>query len=164
MEGGSGSRTASGSVIPRRALKAGSTCPPLAARTALTTPGSTPGNASRRVVSACSRALTGRGGFAGGTSSFGGGLGAAPVGVATPPSWSLSKSRGRAVVGDSGGPSEGLRGDTGDACIVRSMSSSLCTAVAYRLIVGHGCERDFKERNRAGRSVSKRLICLKLGG
>jgi hypothetical protein len=109
--------------MPSRALNAGSTSPPLAVSTALMTPGSIEGNASFRVVSACSRGLSGLGGFVGtGPSSLGGGLGWLSallllVGVVTTPvSWSLSKSRGRAVVGDSGGPSEGLRGDTGEGC------------------------------------------------
>ena len=62
--------------MPNKALKAGSTCPPLAASTALTTDASMLGKASFKVFSACTRALTGRGGLAGGVSSLGGGLGA----------------------------------------------------------------------------------------
>jgi hypothetical protein len=56
----------------------------------------------------------------GAASSLGGRLGSVSgldvfVGVdIVPVSWSLSKSNGRAVVGDSGGPSEGLSGETGD--------------------------------------------------
>ncbi len=85
------------------------------------TPASMEGKASRKVASACSRGLTGRGGFGGGAgSSFAGGLGASVldkvVGVTVPVSWSLSKSNGRAVVGDSGGPSDALSGETGDDC------------------------------------------------
>lgn len=104
--------------MPSRALNAGSTWPPLAARTALTTDASIEGKASFRVVSACSRGFIGRGGFGGGASSFGGGLGALAgfdgTDALVSASWSLSrKSRGLAVVGDSP-PSEGLRGETGD--------------------------------------------------
>ena len=58
------------------ALNAGSACPPLAVRTALTIAASIVGKASFSVFSACSRALSGRGGFWGGDSSMGGGLGA----------------------------------------------------------------------------------------
>jgi hypothetical protein len=58
----------------------------------------------------------------GAASSLGGRIGSVSgldvfVGVdIVPVSWSLSKSNGRAVVGDSGGPSEGLSGETGDDC------------------------------------------------
>ena len=127
LAGGSGSRWESGSVIPSRALKAGSTLPPLAVRTALTTLASMVGNASFRVFSACCRGLKGRGGLAGGASSLGGGLGKVDgsvlervVGVTVPVSWSLSKSNGRAVVGLSGGPSLDFslwcKGETGEDC------------------------------------------------
>ena len=54
--------------MPRSALKAGSTCPPLAVKTALTTELSIEGNASLKVFSACSLGLSGRGGFGGGFS------------------------------------------------------------------------------------------------
>ena len=47
---------------PRSALKAGSTCPPLAVNTALTTAASMLGKASLSVFSACCRGLNGRGG------------------------------------------------------------------------------------------------------
>lgn len=115
--------------MPRRALNAGSTLPPLAVRTARTTAASMVGKASLNVFSACSRGLNDRGGFDGGAaSSLGGGLGTvsvldAFVGVdTTPVSWSLSKSNGRAVVGDSGGPSEGFNGETGDDCAAELVS------------------------------------------
>lgn len=112
---GSGSLCESGSLMPSSALKAGSTSPRLAVRTARMTPESMVGNASLNVSSACSRDDIGRGGFDGGASSLGGGLGRSALAVSTVPvSWSLSKSRGRAVVGDSGGPSEGFNGETGD--------------------------------------------------
>jgi hypothetical protein len=52
--------------IPRRALNAGSICPPEATRTASITFSSTLGNASLRVVLASSLGLSGRGGMAGG--------------------------------------------------------------------------------------------------
>lgn len=79
------------------------------------TPASIEGNASFRVSSACSRGDIGRGGFIGGASSLGGGLGRSVLDVSTVPvSWSLSKSRGLAVVGDSGGPSDGFSGETGE--------------------------------------------------
>lgn len=61
--------------MPNNALKAGSTLPPLAARTALTTLGSMEGKASLNVISACSCVLVGLGGLEGGVSSFGGGFG-----------------------------------------------------------------------------------------
>jgi len=56
-------------VLPRRALKAGSTLPPLAVNTALMTAASMLGNASLRVFSACCCGLRGRGGFGGAASS-----------------------------------------------------------------------------------------------
>ena len=56
-------------VIPSRALNAGSTLPPLARRTALTTAASMDGKASLRVFSACCSGFKGRGGFGGATSS-----------------------------------------------------------------------------------------------
>lgn len=121
LAGGSGSRCESGSDMPKRALNAGSTFPPLAERTARTTLASMDGKASFKVISACSLGLSGRGGFAGGAgSSLGGRVGSVSgldvfVGVdMVPVSWSLSKSRGRAVVGDSGGPSVAFSGDTGE--------------------------------------------------
>jgi len=110
--------------MPSNALKAGSNWPLLAVKTALTIEVSIDGKASRRVSSACSRGLSGRGGFAGGASSFGGGFG--PEGVwfigvdmGVPDSGaSSSKSSGLAVVGDSGGKSAafvgGERGETGE--------------------------------------------------
>lgn len=55
--------------IPRSALNAGSICPPLAVKTALTTTASMLGNASFRVFSACCCGLSGRGGLGGGMSS-----------------------------------------------------------------------------------------------
>jgi hypothetical protein len=55
--------------LPSSALKAGSTRPPLAVRTAFTTAASMLGKASFRVFSACCCGLRGRGGFGGGTSS-----------------------------------------------------------------------------------------------
>jgi len=92
---------------PSRALKAGSTFPPLARKTALTTAASMEGNASLSVFSACCSGANGRGGFGGATSStdagcekadgwsaFGGGAGVS-IG-------SSSKSNALAVVGDSG--------------------------------------------------------------
>ena len=127
--------------MPSRALKAGSTCPPLAESTAFTTVASMDGKASLRVASACSRGLIGRGGLGGGASSFGGGLGAetpllSPAGFVSP-SWSLSKSSGLAVVGDSP-PSEGFKGDTGDACTVSMTVSWFSRRQAYGLVnVGH---------------------------
>jgi len=103
------------------ALNAGSTLPPLATSTALTTLASMPGKASISVFSACCWGLIGRGGFGGGISvassekrtpglgDFEGGGGGdvmcsvpAPAPVAGP-SMSSSKSSSRAVVGDSGG-------------------------------------------------------------
>src|SRR5271156_3106801 len=98
----------SGSLIPRRALKAGSTAPPLAVRTALIIAASVDGKASFRVISACSRRGRGLGGFTGGTSAIVLGLDTAdssPSKLLWAP-WSCassSKSNGRAVVGDSGG-------------------------------------------------------------
>lgn len=109
--------------MPNKALKAGSTLPPLAVRTARTTLASMVGKASLSVISACSRGLKGLGGFGGGaSSSLGGGFGwdgcvcDGSVAFTVPVSWSLSKSKGRAVVGDSGGPSDGLSGETGEDC------------------------------------------------
>ena len=55
--------------VPSKALNAGSTFPPLAIRTALTTAASIEGNASRKVFSACCCGFKGRGGFGGGVSS-----------------------------------------------------------------------------------------------
>ncbi len=55
--------------IPSRALKAGSTLPPLARRIALMTAPSIDGKASFRVFSACCSGFNGRGGFGGATSS-----------------------------------------------------------------------------------------------
>lgn len=52
-----------------KALKAGSTLPWLATKTALTTLGSVSGKASIRVASVCAMGLMGRGGFGGGVSS-----------------------------------------------------------------------------------------------
>lgn len=88
-------------------MKAGSTCPPLARKTALTTAASIEGKASFKVFSACCSGANGRGGLGGGASS------AAPeVGfsVATADfrgedgvsAVSSSKSKAFAVVGDSG--------------------------------------------------------------
>lgn len=74
------SLTASGSLMPSKALKAGSTSPLLAVRTALTTAASMVGKASRRVFSFCSRWLRGLAGFEGG-SSLGGRAGVASVSV-----------------------------------------------------------------------------------
>ncbi len=54
---------------PRSALKAGSTFPPLAFRTALTTAASIEGKASFRVISACCAGAKGRGGLGGGMPS-----------------------------------------------------------------------------------------------
>lgn len=102
-------------------MNAGSISPLLAESTARMTLASMLGKASFNVFSACSRGLNGLGGLAGGAgSSLGGGLGFEEAsvldGVTVPVSWSLSKSKGRAVVGDSGGPSEGLSGETGEGC------------------------------------------------
>lgn len=55
--------------MPSRALNAGSTLPPLALSTALTTFVSMVGKASMSVFSACCIGLSGRGGFVGGISS-----------------------------------------------------------------------------------------------
>lgn len=55
--------------LPKRALKAGSTLPPLARSTALTTAASIDGNASFSVFSACCSGAKGRGGLGGATSS-----------------------------------------------------------------------------------------------
>lgn len=55
-------------VVLSSALKAGSTFPPLATSTALTTLVSMPGKASMSVFSACWCGLIGRGGFGGGIS------------------------------------------------------------------------------------------------
>lgn len=58
------------------------------------------GKASFSVVSACSRGLKGRGGFGGGASASAPGFEGVEL---MPASWgSSSKSKGRAVVGDSG--------------------------------------------------------------
>jgi hypothetical protein len=97
-----------------RALKAGSTFPPLATRTALTTFASMAGNASINVFSACCCVLMGRGGLGGGISvassekrtpglgdlDGGGGEETCSAGAAGV-SLSSSKSSSRAVVGDS---------------------------------------------------------------
>jgi hypothetical protein len=58
------------SYIPSRALNAGSTRPPLAIKTALTTAASMLGKASFKVFSACCCGLNGRGGLGGGISSL----------------------------------------------------------------------------------------------
>ena len=57
------------SHIPRSALKAGSTLPPLARKTAFMTVASILGKASFSVFSACCVGLAGRGGLGGATSS-----------------------------------------------------------------------------------------------
>jgi hypothetical protein len=106
-----------GNHILRSALNAGSTFPPLARRTALTTFVSMSGKASISVFCAWTLGSAGRGGFCGGISSacsenltpglgdfeVGGGeaalSGAEDVGA----SLSSSKSSSRAVVGLSGG-------------------------------------------------------------
>ena len=88
-------------------MNAGSTFPPLARSTALTTAASMDGKASFKVFSACCSGFNGRGGLGGPTSSpdpgarvvevevgFGGDAGVS-IG-------SSSKSRALAVVGDSG--------------------------------------------------------------
>ena len=96
--------------IPSKALKAGSTLPPLAIRTALTILTSILGNASIKVCSACACGLCGLGGFAGAVSScsakltlgLGDGLLIAFDGLTGPLSCaSSSKSNSLAVVGDS---------------------------------------------------------------
>lgn len=106
-----------GSHVLSSALKAGSTLPPLATRTALTTLGSTPGKASISVFCACAWESTGRGGFWGGISTASSlkrtpGLGDLEAGdgavalswvEAAEASLSSSKSSSRAVVGLSGG-------------------------------------------------------------
>lgn len=94
-----------------KALKAGSTLPPLANNTALTTLMSMLGKASIKVASARAWGLMGRGGFGGGASSswkltLGLGLGegdaaVSRTAVAPVSCGSSSKSSGRAVVGDS---------------------------------------------------------------
>ena len=88
-------------------MKAGSTFPPLARKTAFTTAASMEGNASLSVFSACCSGANGRGGFGGATSS-------ADVGCEKADGWSAfggdagvsvgssSKSNALAVVGDSG--------------------------------------------------------------
>ena len=88
-------------------MNAGSTFPPLARNTALTTAASIEGKASFKVLSACCSGANGRGGFGGATSSpdpvcevvdalvdFGGDAGVSRG--------SSSKSNALAVVGDSG--------------------------------------------------------------
>ena len=94
------------SHIPRSALNAGSTFPPLARNTAFTTAGSIDGNASFRVFSACCSGPSGRGGFGGAASSPepGWGVGADTEdfgGVMGVSMGSSSKSKALAVVGDS---------------------------------------------------------------
>lgn len=95
--------------LPKSALKAGSTFPPLARSTALTTAASIEGNASFSVFSACCSGDNGRGGFGGATSSPDTGRGAWEEGVAFGDAGvsvgSSSKSNAFAVVGDSGGAS-----------------------------------------------------------
>jgi len=100
-------------IAPNRALKAGSTFPPLARRTALMTAASIEGKASLSVFCACCSGFKGRGGFGGATSSSEPGCGTEVV-VLEDALWedgddgfsrgSSSKSNSRAVVGDSGGP------------------------------------------------------------
>src|SRR5271154_2193210 len=110
--------------MPRRALKAGSTDPPLAVRTALMIAASIDGKASFRVISACSWGGRGLGGFTGGTSTIVLGLdvaGSSSSKLLWAP-WSCassSKSNGRAVVGDSGGIVE-------DCLIVEDCCGQLC--------------------------------------
>lgn len=97
------------SDAPSRALNAGSTLPPLAINTALTTLASMSGKASIKVFSAWTCGLEGRGGFAGGSSSsakltlgFGEGLFTAFAGVVVLLSCvSSSKSSSSLVVADS---------------------------------------------------------------
>lgn len=91
-------------------MKAGSTRPPLARKTALTTAASMEGKASFKVFSACCSGANGRGGLGGGTSSpalgFGFSVGIAEfMGDADVSAVSSSKSNAFAVVGDSGGAS-----------------------------------------------------------
>jgi len=62
--------------MPNKALKAGSTLPPLAVKTALMTLISMEGNASLSVFSACSRGLSG---LEAGASSLGGGRGVGSI-------------------------------------------------------------------------------------
>lgn len=72
---------------------------------ALTTEASTVGNASLRVFSACCCGVNGRGGFGGGAGADSADCPGAAEDEVTPLSCgssSPSKSRGRAVVGDSG--------------------------------------------------------------
>lgn len=93
--------------MPSNALKAGSSLPPLARKTALTTAASIAGNASFKVVSACCSGANGRGGFGGATSSPEPGctvdVAAADLkGDAVGSTASSSKSKALAVVGDSG--------------------------------------------------------------
>lgn len=105
-----------GADILSSALKAGSTLPPLATKTALTTLLSMPGKASIRVFCACCCGDMGRGGFGGGMSVVSSvkrtaGLGDLEGGGDVTVSWveevvaslSSSKSSSRAVVGLSGG-------------------------------------------------------------
>ena len=108
---------ATGSHVLSSALKAGSTLPPLATRTALTTLASTLGKASTSVFCACTWGSTGRGGFWGGISVASSlkrtpGLGDLEPGdgdlvfscaETAEVSLSSSKSSSRAVVGLSGG-------------------------------------------------------------
>ena len=88
-------------------MKAGSTRPPLARKTALTTVASIEGKASRKVFSACCVGLNGRGGLGGGASSPAPDVGFSVAdpdfeGEDSASAASSSKSRAFAVVGDSG--------------------------------------------------------------
>lgn len=99
---------------PSRALNARSTFQLLAFRMALTTASSTVGKASFSVFTDCSRGLMGRGGFGGAAGGVSGtvcwaGDTLLPVEITPDSCGSSSKSRGRAVVGDS---ARGLFGAT----------------------------------------------------
>lgn len=114
-------------------MKAGSTRPPLARNTALTTVASMEGKASLKVFSACCSGPNGRGGLGGGASSpppdagFSTGTpdfeGEGPISVV-----SSSKSRAFAVVGDSGRASNLYQ------VLVGTYSSVLATGTTYRFL------------------------------
>ena len=88
-------------LLPKRALNAGSTLPPLARRTAFIIATSIEGKASLSIFSACCPGVKGRGGFGGATSSL---FVDERAGGELPCKGSSSKSSSFAVVGDSGWP------------------------------------------------------------
>ena len=119
--------------LPSRALKAGSSCPPLARNTALTITASIEGNASFNVFSACCSGANGRGGLGGGASSpvRGFGFSGEEAGFGEDDDVSIgssSKSSAFAVVGDSGRAS-------GCCCLsVGTHFSALFAKVPYRFL------------------------------